>query len=151
MKSLGVPFGEVCAQGYVLKLYQGGWGVPAGGVDPIEPGSENPPPGIVNTAGAVTISVDLLAPAGGPPLGVSWWVDNVVQPGATGDSFEFHPPAAGTFEVEIRVEDVTMLVHPDMAGTALESMRLWTVEASVPSDQIFADGFESGDTSAWSD
>lgn len=147
MHFLGTPFGEICAQTYVLTLYQGGWGTPTAGIDPIEPGSEDPTPGPVDASGPVSLSVDLLAPVGGPALDVSWWVDDVQQSGATSDTFIFDPPGPGPFQVEIRVEDATALVHPEMAGSALQSQRTWEVSFTVA---IFADGFESGDTASWS-
>ncbi len=147
MHFLGTPFGEICAQTYVLTLYQGGWGVPEAGIDPIEPSSEDPPPGAVEASGPVTLSVDLLAPAGGPALDVGWWVDGVQQGGATGDTLVFDPPGSGPFQVEIRARDATSLVHPEMAGSALHSQRTWEVSFLAG---IFADGFETGDTSAWS-
>ncbi len=149
MRSLGVSFGEICAQTYVLKLYQGGWGMPAAGIDPIEPGSEEPPPGAVETEDPVSLSVALLAPVGGPALDIGWWVDGVPQSGAIGDTFVFAPPAPGSYQVELRVEDETPLVHPAMAGSALQSQRTWLVTCSGSCSEIFVDGFESGDTSAW--
>jgi len=131
MRFLGASFGEICRQAYVLRLYEGGWGVPTQGIDPIEPGSEDPPIGIVSLVGmpSVTLSVELLEPVGGPPLDVAWLVDGVPVPGADSDSFTFMPPGEGSYEVDIQVEDVTPLVHSDMAGTALQSARTWTVEA----------------------
>jgi hypothetical protein len=138
MHFLGVPFGEVCAQEYILRLYAGGWGIPSSGIDPIEPGSESPPTGgTVDGSRGVAFSVDLLQPVGSPPLQVTWLVDGVPQPAEVGTqttSFELAPPQAGTYQVEVQVEDVTPLVHPDMAGTLLESARAWTVEAAQPCD-----------------
>lgn len=132
MRFVGQPFGEVCAQTYVLRLYDGGWGVPALGIDPIEPGSETPPPGLVAIAPSdtLTLSVSLLSPAGGPPLEVGWWVNGVLQPGIEGDSYEFDPPDEGNYDIEVRVSDATTLVHPEMAGDSLESQRSWTVNVS---------------------
>jgi len=146
MRSLGQPFCAVCAQTFVLTLYNGGWGVPAGGIDPIEPGSESPPVGTVPVNGSQTFSVAVLSPAGGPPAIVEWLVDSVVQAGHTGTSFTFAPSASGTHAVEVRVTDGTPLVHPEMAGTALTSSRQWT---AVTMAAIFVDGFESGSTAAW--
>jgi uncharacterized repeat protein (TIGR01451 family) len=130
MNTLGTPFCRICAQEYVRRLYTNA-GVPAAGIDNIEPGSETPPVGAVSVSGAQMFTVGLLAPVGGPALAVSWRVDGVVQPGATGPSFNFVPPATGSYQVEVRTHDQTSLVHPAMAGSLLDSSRLWTVNATV--------------------
>ncbi|HKC23143.1 MAG TPA: M64 family metallopeptidase, partial [Thermoanaerobaculia bacterium] len=133
MRSLGSPFCEVCAQEYVLRLYRGGWGVPANGVDPIEPGGESPAPGNVNVcSGAASFSVTLLQPAGGPPLQVEWRKDGLVQAGLTSASATFDLPAPGTYAIEVDVHDPTPLVRAEMAGGALDSMRTWTVSSLAP-------------------
>ena len=147
MRSLGVPFCEVCAQSYVLKLYDGGWGDPFFGIDMIEPGSETPPPGPVETSDSIELSVTLLEPAGGPNVDLVWVVDGVVQTGQTGSSFVFNPPGSGDFHVTIEVSDLTPLVHAEMAGSSLETSRQWIVQVL---GVIFADGFEEGTTDAWS-
>lgn len=145
MHSLGVPFGEICAQEHVRVLYSGGWGSPAGGIDLIEPGTESPPAGgVVNADGGVNLSVGLLQPAGSPPLGVSWFVDGIRQP-ATGASFDFFPALAGTYTVDLTVEDLTPLVHPEMAGTLLQSSRSWTVDVSVACERQGGCGDSDGD------
>ena len=74
MRLLGRPFCEVCREAFVERLYRGGWGVPAAGIDLIDPGSERPPPGAVAaTVGApLELAVALLAPATDPALAVSW-------------------------------------------------------------------------------
>jgi hypothetical protein len=130
MHFLGVPFGEVCAQEYVLRLYRGGWGAPAKGVDPIEPGSEVPEAGSTihaSTSTSVSFSVGVLGPIGGPPPAVGWWVDGTRVPAATGSSFTFVPPRPGAYTIEVRVHDATALVHPAMAGHDLDSSRRWKV------------------------
>jgi hypothetical protein len=131
MRQLGMPFCAVCRQSFVLALYQG-WAGSAQGIDPIEPGSETPPPGVVATdlCGRV-LSAQLLEPAGGPPLAVSWEVDGVPMPGAQAASFAFAPAAPGSYDVTLRVEDVTPLVHPDLAGDALVSTRSWQLDVSA--------------------
>jgi hypothetical protein len=132
MKVLGVPFGEVCAQEYVLRLYRGGWGAPAAGIDPIEPGSETPRPGAVSANGPVTFSVGLLNPAGGPAFAASWWVNGTQVAGETASRFTFAPPQSGSYTVEVRVKDETPLVKPAMAGGDLQSSRRWSVTAGAP-------------------
>jgi hypothetical protein len=146
MRSLGVPFCSVCAQTYVKVLYDGGWGVPASGIDPIEPGSESPPVGTVPVGSSQLFSVDALSPAGGPAAVVEWRVNNVVQAGQTASSFNFSPPGNGTFAVKVTVRDATTLVHPSLAGGSLTSSREWSAEVTT---LLFRDGFESGNTSAW--
>jgi len=130
MNSLGQPFCEVCAQEFVLQLYQGGWGVPASGIDNVEPGSESPAPGDVTVAlpGSVTFSVDLLSPVGGPAVTATWLVDGA--PAGTGRSFVFTPSRAGRTTVTLLYGDPTPLVKPDAAGTLLARTRTWTVNAS---------------------
>jgi hypothetical protein len=139
MRVYPASFGEICVQEYILRLYEGGWGAPALGIDPIEPSSESPPPGGVSaTTCGLSISVDLLPPMSGTPLGVTWSVDGVPVAGENSDSYLFMPPGVGTYQVEIEVEDLTPLVHPTMAGTALQSSRQWTVDVS-PGSQVTAD------------
>jgi hypothetical protein len=132
MRELGSSFDRVCGEAYVLRLYTGGWGAPAHGIDPIEPGSESPLPGArVRTelgGEPVRFEVELLQPAGGPPHSVAWLVDGVPVPGVGGARFDFAPPAAGRYDVELRVQDVTDLVHPENAAE-LASSRSWTVIA----------------------
>lgn len=130
MHFLGKPFGEVCGQEYVLRLYRGGWGNPSGGIDPIEPGQERPLPGTVFTRTGVYLSVGLLGPVGGPPLDVVWKVDGAVVPGAKAATFGYFTSTAGSHQVRLEVRDTTSLVHPAMAGTLLQSAREWTVVTS---------------------
>jgi hypothetical protein len=130
MNALGRPFCPICTQAFVLRLYQGGFGVPASGIDPIEPGSESPAPGFVAIPfpGNRTFSVGLLEPAGGN-LSTSWLVDGAAVPGATSSSFTYTPASQGSHRVEVRTKDTTPLVNATMGGTALESSRVWTVGA----------------------
>lgn len=142
MNILGVPFGEVCAQSYVLKLYQGGWGTPADGIDPIEPSSEVPPPGNVQmTAATQQFHVDVLAPIGGPPPQVTWSVGGVSAATNT-DTFVFTPPGPGTFALRVEVDDQTPLVNSVMAGTSLQSAREWSVTTGAVCSPGVADSVE---------
>jgi hypothetical protein len=136
MRSLGRPFCQVSSQAYVLRLYDGGWGVPASGIDTIEPGSESPPPGNVLTSfpGSITFRVDLLQPVGGPPLGIAWYVNGVPDPTAHSNSYTFVPSGPGNFQVRLEVTDETPLVHPAMAGTSLQSSRGWNVTVGADTD-----------------
>jgi hypothetical protein len=129
MRELGTGFCEVCRQAFVLRLYQGGWGVPAAGVDPIDPGSESPPPGPVLVAAgeSLDLGVGLLRPATSPALVVTWLVDGEPIAGATGDHLEWTPPHAGLFRVQLTVSDATGFVDPPSAVP--ESRREWDVTA----------------------
>ncbi|HEX4962832.1 MAG TPA: M64 family metallopeptidase [Thermoanaerobaculia bacterium] len=127
MNFLGKPFGEVCAQEFVLQLYRGGWGKPAAGIDLIEPGSENPAPGSYTIQTSATFSAQLLGPATGPAPEVTWKVNGVTVPGAQGKSYTFVPGAPGTYQVTLEARDATPLVQPAMAGSLLQSSRTWTV------------------------
>ena len=139
MRSLGVPFGQVCAQEFVLRLFTGGFGSPANGIDPIEPGSESPRPGTVDAGSEpLTLSADLLEPSAGRQLSVQWRVDGQPIAGATGASFTFAPERAGTYLVELRVDAATPLVHPAMAGDALQSSRSWTVRSDGIRERLTA-------------
>lgn len=132
MNALGTPFCEVCAQEYVLKLYRGGWGVPATGIDLIEPGSEDPPPGRVAVAGGsgtVRFSVDLVQPVAG--VDIEWKVDGITQPGETGARFVFSPSPGARSNIELVVRDPTPLVHPAMdPGAVLVASRRWIYSPS---------------------
>lgn len=133
MNYLGEPFCAVCSQEYVLTLYRGGWGVPTDGIDPIEPGSESPPTDqIVDGTSGLVFSVGLLQPVGSPALAETWLIDDVPQaPSGIPGTFAFASSVPGTHFVEVRVEDVTPLVHADLAGTVLQSTRLWEVDVGL--------------------
>jgi len=130
MHFLGVGFGEVCSQEYVLRIYRGGWGVPANGIDPIEPGTERPVPGAYTSLTGATLSASLLGPIDGPPLQVTWKVNGAAVPGVLGGTFVFTTATAGTYQVALEARDATTLVHPAMAGTDLESSRSWTLNVA---------------------
>jgi CSLREA domain-containing protein len=137
MRVLGQEFCPIAAQSYVLRLYNGSWGMPWEGIDIIEPGTEFPAPGNVFATEPVQFGVDLLQPVGGPPLEVQWYVDGLAEPGASSDGFLFNPPGPGTYTVSLDVADPTELVHTAMAYGALRSSRSWTVV--VTGDGIVGD------------
>jgi hypothetical protein len=143
MQYLGQPFCPVCRQEYVRTLYRGGFGVPGGGIDLIEPGSESPSPAqpIDYAIGTDRLfEAILLQPTIGS-LGVQWYLDGSPIAGATSPSYTFSQatatPAVRT--LELRVKDLTPFVSPTMAGTLLDHTRTWTVQIS---DTIFDDGFD---------
>lgn len=145
MRQLGVEFCSVCRQEYVKHLYRGGWGTPAGGIDPIEPGSESPAtdqPVVVAAGSTQVFEATLLQPSIGAHA-VQWWLDGVPVAGADAASFPFSQASTSpsTRTLELRVSDPTALVLASMADGLLESSRSWTIEI-VEGDGIFADGFE---------
>ena len=128
MRSFGSDFCEVCSEAYVRRLYAGGWGSPASGIDPIEPGSEAPPPGAVAAdLCGVQLSAQLLEPAGG--VIVDWSVDGVSIPGANERWLDYTPQAPGPVQVTLTVHDPTPLVQPAQNG-ALTSQRVWNLDVA---------------------
>lgn len=129
MRTLGTSFCRICAQSYVLRLYSGGWGSPAGGIDNIERGSETPAPGTVPLAlpASLPLGVTLLQPAGNTVT--SAWTVNGAAAGS-GSVFTFRAGTPGTYVVELKTHDATTLVNPAMAGSALDHSRTWTVQAT---------------------
>jgi len=135
MHFLYVPLCEICTQEYVLRLYRGGWGSPAGGIDPIDPGREFPPPGAtVNGTGGGLFSLSLLQPTGAAALEEQWFIDSSLQPAQPGGPqgvFDFTPAANGTYQVDVQIRDATPLVDPAMSGSLLTSSRSWQVEVGA--------------------
>lgn len=131
MRELGKPFCQVPAQTYVLKLYQGGWGVPEGGISLIEPGTVYPVgPVVLYHPAQATFGAEVLQPAGGPPAGIAWLVNGVPVPGEQGTAFTYATEAGqlGPVEITLVVQDTTPLVHPAMAGGELTTTFAWSVE-----------------------
>jgi hypothetical protein len=140
MRSLGAPFCAVASEAYALRLYNSGWGVPAGGIDNIEPGMESPTPGsVINLfiPNSVTFSAALLGPQAGPPLDVKWFVNGgqvASAPSSTAASYTFTPVNAGSYTVKLEVMDVSDIIHPAIRSS-VKTSRQWTVnvtELGVP-------------------
>ena len=146
MRSLGMPFCPVCREHVVHRVYEGGWYRQGGstvGIDPIEPGSEQPAlGGTLVVTDPVEFSATLLDPDGTPPLDVEWRVDDLVV--STDRTFTFEPSATGTYTVELAASDPTPLVHADRDRAFLASSRTWTVEATVSTDADHAPDAASG-------
>ncbi|WP_374356604.1 M64 family metallopeptidase, partial [Chitinimonas sp.] len=68
-------FCHVDAEAFVLRLYQGGWGLPKAGISNIEPGSSSPQAGKTINAGDCQRYQAQLAGPDGSTLAVSWSVD----------------------------------------------------------------------------
>lgn len=132
MRALGTPYCAVPSQEIVLTIYRGGWGIPVEGISLIEPGSTLPESTALTLDYPATqeFSAQILSPLGGPPVAISWLVDGVVVSGATSSSFTYIPAAGslGLHEIKLRVEDMTALVNPLMAGDLLVHEHIWQVE-----------------------
>jgi hypothetical protein len=144
MQFLNRPFCPVCRQEYVRTLYGGGFGVPAGGIDLIEPGSESPvttQPYVYAVGSSAPFHVGLLQPSIGT-LGVQWYLDGNPIGGATSADYSFVQvtPTPASHTLEVRVKDLTTFVSPQMAGGLLDHQRSWTIQVS--NDTIFANGFD---------
>ncbi|MEO0560338.1 MAG: T9SS type A sorting domain-containing protein, partial [Bacteroidota bacterium] len=120
----------------VHRVYEGGWyrrGGSTVGIDPIEPGSEQPTLGGTQVlTGPMDFSATFLDPSSSPPLNVEWRVDDLVV--STDRTFRFDPQATGTYTVELVASDPTPLVHATRDRAFLASSRTWTVDATVSTD-----------------
>jgi hypothetical protein len=155
MRALGYPFCQVPSQEMVLRLYLGGWGVPEAGISLIEPGTTQPESAslTLDYPATLTFSAEILSPVSGPPVEITWLDNGVPIPEATTDTLVYTTPvnSPGLHTITLRVEDVTSLVHPLMAGDALLQEYTWEVEivqpvlAVVSADPlaILADGFST--------
>jgi hypothetical protein len=135
MRSLGSPFCQVPSQSFVLRLYNGGWGVPNNGITLIEPGTASPVTPLVLTHPATQLfHADILSPVGGPPVQISWLDNGVPIPGASGSTITYttNVSSPGLHHIKLQVKDMTSLVHPAMAGTALDDEYTWDVTVSIP-------------------
>lgn len=138
MRQLDTPFCPVCRQAYVQKLYAGGWGIPAGGIDLVEPGSESPAPGLI-TMGIHTsrqFAVTPLWPSVGS-LDISWWLDGAQLLPLGAESIYFQAAATpGMHLLEVRIRDTSWY-----SSTSLPLRgRAWSID--VVDDLIFRNGFQ---------
>jgi hypothetical protein len=135
MRNLAAQFCSVCSQAYILKLYRGGFGSPAAGIDLIEPGSEVP---VANSAYVYTVgnnasfSAEVLRPSPNT-VTMQWYLDGVPQAGATSNSFNFSQASASPASrtLELRVTDNSALVKPEMAGTLMTHSRTWRINVAA--------------------
>ncbi len=133
MARLNAPaFCPVCAQAYVLSLYQGGWGVPSAGIDLIEPGSEVPSSNepVVYQAGTTQrFSAEVLA-SNVPGMQQQWFLDGTPIEGATDSFIDFQLAEYSSFQhrLELRVTDRSAYLQPAMAGALAEHSRVWTLQ-----------------------
>jgi hypothetical protein len=149
MRSLGAPYCAVPSQAYVLRLYDGGWGVPEAGIRPVEPGSLWPATEAItlSAADSQAFGATVVQPVGGPPAGVRWTVDGSTVLTQT-ETLTYTPAPADVgriVEVGLHVEDRTPLVHPERAGDALSYSHTWTVAVEgVPLAGVTIAGPEAG-------
>jgi len=150
MRSLGTPFGDVASEAYATRLYQGGWGAPAGGVDNIEPGTESPAAGSVevpSTTGA-TFSATVLGPSGGPDVTAVWRLDgspvstSSLATGATA-SYAFVQPV-GTYTLKLEVTDTSPIIHSTLQSS-FTSSRTWIVAVTNCGDGVVDPGEQCDD------
>jgi len=136
MQALGKPFCQVPSQSYVLKIYEGGWGVPTEGIRLIEPGSTVPVSQTLSlTHPAIQVfSADILSPVGGPAVEISWLDNGIPIPGETTGNITYTTNAnsPGLHEIMLQVKDVSPLVNPLMEEGALRHAYTWDVDVIVP-------------------
>jgi hypothetical protein len=127
MRNLNRPFCQVPSQTMVLRLYQGGWGVPSSGISMIEPGSEYPASTIVSmkVGDIQTFKATLLQPI--VPISITWLVDDVVQAGQITSTFLFTTITPGSHTVTLRVQDQGPFVHLSVAGNTLTFEHTWNL------------------------
>jgi hypothetical protein len=130
MRNLGNPFCPVPEQSFVLKMYEGGWGIPFDGIRMIEPGTMSPPPNNLQMAPGdqQTFSADVLSPIGGFAPTLVWYVDGVPV-GAGSNAYQFTASTLdlGVITIAFEVIDQSGFVHPLMAGDALSHAVDWHV------------------------
>jgi hypothetical protein len=155
MRSLEAPFCQVPSQSFVLKLYNGGWGVPANGISLIEPDSNTPSNPTVNLTHPATQAflADNLSPAGGPPAEITWLKNGVPIPGASGNTYMYTTSTSdpALIQITMRVIDATPLVIPAMAGGALQDEFTWNVMVSYNSLIISGNAGVAGATLSYTD
>lgn len=143
MNALGAPFCRICAQAYVLRLYTGGWGNPANGIDNIESGSENPPPGTLTLSvpASLPLCVRLLQPSGNT-VSATWTVNGATA--ASGSNFTFKTSTSGTYIVQLKTHDATPFVNAPAPGAVIDHFRTWTIQATGLRSGSLTDSLPAG-------
>lgn len=143
MRTLAVPFCQVCSESYVFTLYEGNWGATtADGLSLIEPGSEVPSSFSVDgmVGSPLNFSVETLVPSHG--LDVTWLVNGQEVPSRAEEGFTFTPNSVGTDSVSVEVTDRAVVVAPASAGRLPVFSRTWTVNVAKGVDLIMLSDFE---------
>ena len=123
MRTVGVPFCEVCSEALVKSIYQH--------VRPVESYS----PGVTNLAitnrQTLTFGLTPLQP-NDHPLTVRWLTNGVTVGGATGASLNLYPLALsnGIHQVRAMVQDDTVLVRNDPSGLLGQTVN-WVVQVNL--------------------
>ncbi|UXI69407.1 M64 family metallopeptidase [Tahibacter amnicola] len=144
MRSLGTTFCPVCRQEYILQLYRGQFGVPANGIDLIEPGTETPSPAAPVSyvpGSTVVFQATLLSPTIGG-LTAQWFLDGMAVGAPNQPTYSFTQAGStpASRSLELRVTDTTSLVSPVMSQGLTVHSRTWTIQ--VGNDLIFRNGFQ---------
>lgn len=130
MRTLGMPFCEVCSEQIVRAIYQ--VVRPADGFEP-EASSL-----VLHSPQPLQFAVTLQRPAT-HDLSVQWFTNGVPVTGATQAVFELRPRELGngTHMVRIEVRDETPLVRQDATGL-LRATNTWTVTVSLSELRLYA-------------
>ncbi|MCK7592274.1 M64 family metallopeptidase [Pseudomarimonas salicorniae] len=152
MNVLGADgFCPVCREAYVLRLYRGGFGTPAAGIDLIEPGSESP-------ATSATVSLQVgqtqrfsasVLPVTASGIELQWLLDGQPLTGAVGPQLDLRFDSATPAQrlLEFRVSDRSPFIKPEHAGPDAVHSRQWTldVQDAGAADRLLRSGFEAGE------
>jgi hypothetical protein len=142
MRSLGVPFCEVCSETLVKSIY--------GQIRPIEttsPATNNVI--ILTNAASVSLSVSNIAPST-HTLSVQWFTNNIAVSGVTSTVFTvpgFALPS-GTNLVRADVTDATSFVRND-SSQVLKDTRTWRVASVFAAPRLSAVGGPGQVTISW--
>ncbi len=119
MRTLGVPFCEICSEALVKSMYED-----IRPIDAFTPATNN-----LNISGSqpVMFGVTPLQPAS-HSLYIQWYTNNAAVAGETNATFQFQPGSVGTGTHTIRavVYDPTPLVRTD-PGNLLRATNTWSV------------------------
>lgn len=137
------PFCKVDRELMLISLYSGGWGVPAGGISTIVPGSRSPSSAFltVYSGQVVNLQARTFAPPNGPDVTVEWWVNGVraltesVSPGST-TSFPVQAEPSGTvWTVTMKVFDNSPFLHPQ-TRSQLVRQETWSIQVVGPGQPL---------------
>jgi hypothetical protein len=137
MRTLGVPFCEVCSEQLVKSIY-----TRVRPVDAFSPAATNFP---VYSPLAVSFSVTPLQPLT-HNLAVQWYTNSLAVGGATNPAFTLQPAALGhgTHTVRVVVSDPTPLVRNDPVGL-LKQTNTWTLNVSLTDLALVSAQYLAGD------
>jgi hypothetical protein len=137
MKVDSQPFCRVDSEAILLRMYDGGWGAPAGGISTLEPGTKSPGASSVTVAPGVTrrLQAQVFGPLMGGNLKVQWFLGNILisdTTAATGsivfyDFVEWDPGRSWT--ITLKVTDQSSQLHSTKRSRSL-SQTSWTVTTS---------------------